>query len=576
MSRRSALLPVLAAIAVIGVLLPGTALGLSSKSSPLAPGAQSGFEDVDARVGSVAPTADQRAIASSLGAQATWNEFGTPGSLVRYGGFLATGLQAPDPVAAARKWVEANEALFRLQSADGLEVISDARLSGSDGYALVFSQRFGGLQVAEGGLLTIGITGTPTSGWKVAYASSSLTGDTGLAAQPNLSPTEAWARAAANVGRTASGIGNVKADRGWSVFSAEGFSELQRARLVAVPTPQDGVRPAYETLVLDNQDDHWTAYQQVIDAQNGSLLIRKDLVEHSHPPTADFTGELGAADGACQINGSWTVDSDEEVESIVVSVEATLTTNDVVIDLLRNGTVVAHQDTLFSPEVLVYDPPDAGVGTYEVRVCDFVDTFGWDEPRTYSGQIIFNGAAGTDTASPYPPMWKVFPGYPRIGNETFAWNYPNTDIRKLWCWESTVGFPPQPVIGPGGEACAEEVQNLASRFPWDVNPRTGTPTFTTSGNNAQSAEAWTSPLTPGPPSQRPFAPDRRYVFPWTNAWHKNQPVATAPPGCSESNIVPGGNDIDAAVTNLFAMHNRMHDWSYFLGFTERRLQPERY
>src|SRR3712207_2913748 len=29
------------------------------------------------------------------------------------------------------------------------------------------------------------------------------------------------------------------------------------------------------------------------------------------------------------------------------------------------------------------------------------------------------------------------------------------------------------------------------------------------------------------------------------------------------------NDIDAARANLFAMHNRMHDWSYHLGFTEQ-------
>ncbi len=34
-------------------------------------------------------------------------------------------------------------------------------------------------------------------------------------------------------------------------------------------------------------------------------------------------------------------------------------------------------------------------------------------------------------------------------------------------------------------------------------------------------------------------------------------------------FVPGeSHDISAAVTNLFAMHNRMHDWSYNLGFTE--------
>ena len=29
-----------------------------------------------------------------------------------------------------------------------------------------------------------------------------------------------------------------------------------------------------------------------------------------------------------------------------------------------------------------------------------------------------------------------------------------------------------------------------------------------------------------------------------------------------------GNDISAAVANLFAMHNRLHDFAYYLGFTE--------
>jgi extracellular elastinolytic metalloproteinase len=302
------------------------------------------------------------------------------------------------------------------------------------------------------------------------------------------------------------------------------------------------------------------------------VLVRKNVVEHSHPAADQFSGAVPMTDGACDSGkGPWTIGSppgDTPVGSIVVSVEAHLAVNDVVIHLRRDGEIVASQDTLFSPEALVY-APDGGVppGTYTVDVCDFGDGAAWESPNTYSGQITFN-AAGPGTGLPYPPMWKVFPAFPLMGNETFPWSYPSTDTRKLWCWENTVGFPPQPVTGPNGEPCDEQVQNLASRFPWDVNPRTGTPTFTTSGNNAQSAEAWTSPLTPGPPSQRPVAPDRKYVFPWTNAWHVNPPAAT--PGCSETNFTPAGNDIFAAVTNLFAMHNRMHDWSYFLGFTERR------
>ena len=109
--------------------------------------------------------------------------------------------------------------------------------------------------------------------------------------------------------------------------------------------------------------------------------------------------------------------------------------------------------------------------------------------------------------------------------------------------------------------CDREVQNSASRAPWDHDVRTGVPTFTTRGNNAISAEAWFSPLTPGPTGFRPFSADRSFDFPWANTWYTSD--------CSPTALTPGvGNDISAAVTNLFVMHNRMHDWAYNLGFTE--------
>ena len=53
------------------------------------------------------------------------------------------------------------------------------------------------------------------------------------------------------------------------------------------------------------------------------------------------------------------------------------------------------------------------------------------------------------------------------------------------------------------------MQNLASRAPWDFSVRTGTPTFTTLGNNARTAEAWSSPLTPGPTGFRPVSASPR-------------------------------------------------------------------
>jgi hypothetical protein len=48
--------------------------------------------DVDKRSGRVAPTAAQRQVVSGMGAEATWNDFGTPASLIKHGGYLATGL----------------------------------------------------------------------------------------------------------------------------------------------------------------------------------------------------------------------------------------------------------------------------------------------------------------------------------------------------------------------------------------------------------------------------------------------------------------------------------------------------
>ena len=76
------------------------AAALVAATAVLAPAAALGAEvlgDRDARTGSVQPTAQQQQIVSGLGASATWNDFGTPTSLVKPGGYLATGLAGPTP-----------------------------------------------------------------------------------------------------------------------------------------------------------------------------------------------------------------------------------------------------------------------------------------------------------------------------------------------------------------------------------------------------------------------------------------------------------------------------------------------
>ena len=98
--------------------------------------ADAGLEDTDARSGSVAPTAEQLAAVSSLGAQASWNQFGTPRSLIKFGGYLATGLAGADAASVARSWLDANKELFNLSSVDGLSVVSASRLTRSNGHAV--------------------------------------------------------------------------------------------------------------------------------------------------------------------------------------------------------------------------------------------------------------------------------------------------------------------------------------------------------------------------------------------------------------------------------------------------------
>jgi hypothetical protein len=166
--------------------------------APGALGAGAVLADRDVRSGSVGATAAQVAAARQLGAAVRWNRFGTPASLLNRGGYLARDVQGGSAVAVAREFLGANRKLFRLTSRGlaQLELLRDARLGAS--HAVVFRQTFEGLPAAEGGLLTVGVRGD-----RIAYASSSLSGETTLAAQPSLTPAQAWTVAARDVGGAA-------------------------------------------------------------------------------------------------------------------------------------------------------------------------------------------------------------------------------------------------------------------------------------------------------------------------------------------------------------------------------------
>ncbi len=507
--------------------------------------------DFDSRTGVIAPTAEQRSAVRALHAHVTWNRFGTPQSLIRYGGYLATGLSG-SAVDAARSWLSTNSGLFRLRPGDvaELDVLADTRMIRSPGHAVIFRQSFGGLPAVQDGMITVGITGG-----KVAYASSSSAGAESLTGQVRLTPVQAWLRAASNVGAgvPASAVHDVRSAGGWTVFTVPSMAQVQRARLRSFPTVGQGARPAYETVVENVAGAVVMAYTVIVDADSGAVLFRRNAVQQlalEAPQTGFFQGTTGA-NGACGPLHQFTAPAGTKSIDLVAS--ANLPADDIVLNLVYvtgGNAVVGSSDTATSPEAVHYAPAVLPPGTYAAKVCPFDAT---SPPFDYSG---FYATQDTAAASfPYPPKWKYFVNAPPL-------NYASTDTRKVGCWETVVDGSPV----PGCDVPPSPLKNTAARGPWDYDFRANQPTFTTSGNAAQTTEAWVSPLTPGGTEQKPVDPDRTYglsdnpMEDWTNAWYTSK--------CDPSNLHAGGNDILAAVTNLFAGHNRFHDFAYFLGFTE--------
>jgi hypothetical protein len=242
-----------------------------------------GRRDHDARRGRVQPNTTQRAAVTS-GETVRWNRLGTPAIVTQSGAFLAEGLPA-DPVEAAREWIATNTDLFGLSAEEvaNLEVLRTSPIG--SGHAVLLRQRFDDLPAGVDGLVGVGVVDG-----KIAHAWSSLARDTNVTGEIQLSAQDAVRAAAADMGRPIPG-GDLSAAReedGWTVLDVAGFDEPARARQVAVPTPADGVRPAWETLLMQPADEE--GFSHHIDAETGDVLVRTDLVDHAqdNPEWAAF------------------------------------------------------------------------------------------------------------------------------------------------------------------------------------------------------------------------------------------------------------------------------------------------
>ena len=262
-----------AAVGALVLLAPPAALGQFHVDGV---GSDGELADIDSRTASIAPSQAQLDAVADLGAVARWTDFGTPQSLIRYGGFLATGIQG-SAAEAALAFIDANSVLYRLDSTAGLEVVTAAPL-GANGRVVILRQTVKGLPVSPEGTASIGLVGSAASGWKVAYASSNFVGSDELANAAELSAPEALATALDNAGEDVSVVqmdaaGSVN---GWRKLDVAGLRDDQLVRRIAFATPKRGVRLAYETVYTDGFD---SGYRHVVDAASGAILYREGTVE---------------------------------------------------------------------------------------------------------------------------------------------------------------------------------------------------------------------------------------------------------------------------------------------------------
>ncbi|MGZ4499413.1 MAG: M36 family metallopeptidase [Nocardioidaceae bacterium] len=506
-----------------------------------------GLGDYDAR-GTALPSALQRRAAAALGARVRWNRFGTPSSVLALDGSLGAASSA-DPVAAARTWLDQHRSLLGLSAAQvrGLAVVNDQRFAASPARAVLFRQTFGDLAPALDSMVTVGV-----AHGRIVYVSSSLTKTTGHPAAPVLTPLQGWLKAAANVGRgvPAAGISTPAVRAGWTRFAVPGFAQTQMARVRALALADGTVRPVIEANVVDAAGGSAFAYTVLVDAVTGRILHRQNQVDDSSD-VQQFSGEITAA--KCGPMHPFET-TDANTKQIVATASAVNPSIDIVLNLYGpDGQKLASSDTGTSPEAVTYAADAIPKGIYHVQVCPFDDpTVPFTAPGTYGGVITSSDQAGPQVSTPYPPKWATFLANPAL-------DYSTTGVprnRVTGCWVTRLDGRPV----PGCATPPGPLSNLAAKAPWDYDPKTQTPTFTTVGNAASTHEAWLDPDAPGGAAQAPIAPDRDYAPAFTDAWQNSR--------CDPSQLVPQGNDVDASVTNLFVAHNRMHDFSYYLGFTE--------
>ena len=247
--------------------------------------------------------------------------------------------------------------------------------------------------------------------------------------------------------------------------------------------------------MLDAEKGSAFGYTLMVDGVSGAILHRQNQVENSSN-AFPFQGEITATE--CGPKHEFEL-TDGNTKQIAAVAAMALTTNDAVVKIFDpQGELLVSGDLATSPEAATYSAASIPKGIYSMQVCPYDSpTAPFIAPGNYAAAVTTSDVETPSTDAGFPPMWRYF-----TANPTLDFSPDDTPTNSvIGCWTAGAGCTTP--TGP--------FRNVAAPGPWDTTTTTGESTLTTIGNNANTHEAWASPLTPGGTEQAPISPTREYT-----------------------------------------------------------------
>ena len=297
--------------------------------------------------------------------------------------------------------------------------------------------------------------------------------------------------------------------------------------------------------MVDVKGGSASAYTLMVDAISGKILVRQNKVDQSSD-AFQFQGTVTAT--ACGPKHQFEL-KDANTKTIVATAAEAITTNDITVKIFDpGGQLLVNSDTATSPEVATYTAASIPAGIYSMQVCPFDSPdVPFVAPGTYAAGVTTSDSGAPTTPTLGQPKWRYF-----TSNPSLDWSASTTPSNSvIGCW--TAGDRLHHARAAPSATWRRRARGTSSPRP---APRRSPRSATTPARTRPGPTRWPPAAWRRRPSRRRATTPTAFKDSWNNS------------KCNPTQLVPGGNDINASVTNLFVAHNRMHDFSYYLGFTE--------